>query len=289
VVSSLSDDIRRLLKRYNVRPEKKRGQSFLKSHSVVRDIVSLAEVTKQDDVLEIGGGLGILTMQLAERAHHVYVIEVDPKLVKALKDVLKDYTNVSIIEGDALKVDLPKVDKVIANLPYSISSEITFRILREMNFKEAVLMYQKEFASRLVASPGRTEYSRLTVNIQYHADVEKILDVPAEMFYPVPAVDSTVVRMIQRREGPFARDDFVFHWMIGGIYPYPNKNLRKTLQIWFRNLKTDKKLADDVLSRLEGTLTGSERLRSINIEQLTRLADVILDLIEEGTITDPRV
>ena len=154
-MSSLSDDIRRLLKRYNVRPKKKRGQTFLTSHSVVRDIVDLAEISKQDDVLEIGGGFGILTQQLAEKARHVHVIEIDPSLVMALGDALKDFTNVNIIDGDALKVDLPKVTKIVANLPYSISSEITFRVLREMDFEVAFLMYQKEFASRLVASPCR--------------------------------------------------------------------------------------------------------------------------------------
>jgi 16S rRNA (adenine1518-N6/adenine1519-N6)-dimethyltransferase len=287
-VSTLSDDIRRLLKRYNVRPEKKRGQSFLTNHRIVRDIVELAALSKQDDVLEIGGGFGILTQQLAEKTRQVHVIEIDSHLVKALIDALKEFTNVNVIEGDALNVDLPRVNKVVANLPYSVSSEITFRILREIEFEVAILMYQKEFASRLVARPGTTEYSRLTVNVQYHADVEQIFDVPAEMFYPVPTVDSTVVRMTPRKEGSFARDEYVFHWMIKGIYPYPNKNLRKTLQIWFRNLKIDKTLSDKVLARLDGFLTGKERLRSIEIEQLIKLADILLDLVEEDIIPDPR-
>ena len=287
-VSSLSDDIRSLLKRYNVKPKKKRGQSFLRSHSVARDIVDLAELTEQDEVLEIGGGFGVLTQRIAEKAQQVHVIEIDPRLVKALGDALKDLTNVNIIEGDALTVDLPRVNKIIANLPYSISSDITFRILKEIMFDNAILMYQKEFASRLVADSGTTEYSRLTINVQYYAEVEEILEVPADMFYPIPAVDSTVVRMTPRRKGSFARDVAVFHWMIGGIYPYPNKNLRNALQIWFRNLKIDKSLSDEVLTRMEGILTGKERLRSIDLDKLVRLSDVLLVLIEEGTIAGPR-
>ncbi|MBY8997469.1 MAG: ribosomal RNA small subunit methyltransferase A [Candidatus Thorarchaeota archaeon] len=287
-VSSLSDDIRRLLNRYNVRPDKKRGQSFLNSHSVARDIIVLAGLSEKDDVLEIGGGFGVLTQLIAEKARQIHVIEIDPRLVKALRDALKDFTNVNIIEGDALLVDLPKANKIIANLPYSISSKITFRILREMEFDDAILMYQKEFASRLVGCPGTTEYSRLTINVQYYAEVEEILEVPADMFYPVPAVDSTVVRMTPRKKGSFARDDAVFHWMIRGIYPYPNKNLRNALQIWFRNLRIDKSLSDEVLLRLDGVLTGKERLRSINLDQLVRLADALLVLIEEGTIAYPR-
>jgi 16S rRNA (adenine1518-N6/adenine1519-N6)-dimethyltransferase len=288
-VSSLSDDIRRLLNRYKVKPAKKRGQSFLRSHSVARDIVALAELSEQDDVLEIGGGLGVLTRQIAEKARRVHVIEIDPNLVKALNDALKDFSNIEIIEGNALTVDLPRVNKIIANLPYSISSEITFRILKEMDFEEAILMYQKEFASRLVAYPGSTEYSRLTINVQYYAEVEEMLEVPADMFYPVPAVDSTVVRMTPRSKGTFAKDDAVFHWMIGGIYPYPNKKLRNALQIWFRILGIDVNQSDEVLKRLDDILTGNERLRSIGLDQLVRLADVLLVLIEEGTVTDPRV
>ena len=288
-VSSLSDDIRRLLKRYKVRPKKKRGQSFLSSHSIARRIVDLAELSEQDEVLEIGGGFGVLTRQIAENAQQVHVIEIDPRLVKALRDVAEDFTNIRIIEGDALTIDLPKVSKIISNLPYSISSEITFRILREMEFEEAILMYQKEFASRLVANSGTPEYSRLTINVQYYAEVEEVLEVPADMFYPVPAVDSTVVRIVPRSKGPFARDDSVFHWMIGGIYPYPNKNLRRALRIWFRNLKMDKSMSDEVLKRLEGVLKGDERLRSINLDDLVSLADVLLELIESGTMTDPRV
>ncbi len=269
-------------------PKKKRGQSFLSSHSIARDIVNLAELAEQDEVLEIGGGLGVLTRQIAEKARHVHVIEVDPRLVRALHDAVTDFNNVSIIEGDALTVDLPPVNKVISNLPYSISSEITFRMLRELEFEEAILMYQKEFSSRLVANPGTQEYSRLTINIQYYAEVEEVLEVPARMFYPVPAVDSTVVRMVPRSKGSFAKDDSVFHWMIGGIYPYPNKNLRKALRIWFRNLGMDKSLSDDVLKCLDGTLRGDERLRSIGLDALVSLADVLLELIENRTITDPR-
>jgi 16S rRNA (adenine1518-N6/adenine1519-N6)-dimethyltransferase len=288
-VSTLSDDIRGLLKRYKVQPTKKRGQSFLTNYAVAKEIVDFAELTEQDRVLEIGGGLGVLTQQIAEKAGEVHVVEIDANLVRALCDKVRDYNNVNIIEGDALTVDLPKVNKIVSNLPYSISSEITFRILQELEYEMAVLMYQKEFASRLVAAPGTPEYSRLSINVQYYARVEEVLEVPAEMFYPVPVVDSVVVRMVPRSAGPIARDHSVFHWMIAGIYPYPNKNLRRALRIWFRNLGLERTLADDALKRLDGLLSGEERLRSISLVALVSLADVILEFIESGAIADPRV
>lgn len=283
----LSDEIRILLNRYKVKPRKKYGQSFLKSHAIAREIVQLAKVSSKDSVLEIGGGLGMLTRWIAAEAGKVHVIEIEPGLIKALNDVSRGFGNLEIIEGDALTVSLPDANKVVANLPYSISSEITFRLLRELNFESMVLMYQKEFASRLVAKPGSSEYSRLTVNVQYHAKAELMMDVSADMFYPVPAVDSTVVRITPRTEGPHAKDESIFHWMIGGIYLYPNKNVRKAFRIWFKNIGIDSTILDDLLIRVENYLEGSEKLRSIDLRTLILVSDVLYDMISEGLIIKP--
>ena len=288
-VSSLSDEeIRALLKKYKVHPTKKRGQSFLKSQQVARNIVSAAGITKEDIILEVGGGLGILTKQLVQVGGHVHVIELDSGLVKALHDTFVDCENITIIEGDALKVPLPNVTKVVSNLPYSISSEITFRMLRELKFEQAILMYQKEFAQRLQAIPGTSEYSRLSVNIGYQAEIEHLLDVPADKFYPVPAVDSVVVRLKQNLRVPRAKSDDVFFWMINGIFPYPNKHLRKAMRIWFRNLKVDQNLVDVVLKHCKNCPKVDDRLRTIAIEKLVLLADALLILIEDGKLPDPR-
>ena len=201
---------------------------------------------------------------------------------------MKDYDNISIIEGDALKVPLPVVTKIVSNLPYSIASEITFRMLREINFEQAILMYQKEYAQRLHATPGTSKYSRLTVNIRYQAEVEHLMEVPADMFYPIPAVDSVVVRLKHNTLGPRAKSDDVFFWMVRGIFSYPNKHLRKALRIWFRNLNVDKNLAEVALDNCEGYPKSDDRLRTIDIEKLVTLADVLLDLVEDGKIPDPR-
>lgn len=288
-VSFLSDDeIRALLKKYKVRPTKKHGQSFLKSQQVARNIVRSAEITKEDTILEVGGGLGILTKQLVQEGGHIYVIELDPGLVQALRSTFADRENITIIEGDALKVPLPNVTKIVSNLPYSISSEITFRILRELEFEQAILMYQKEYAQRLQAIPGTSEYSRLSVNIGYQAEVEHLMDVPADKFYPVPAVDSVVVRLKKSTKVPRAKNDDVFFWMINGIFSYPNKHLRKAMRIWFRNLRVDQNLVDVVLEHCTSGPRGDDRLRTIAIGKLVMLADSLLILIEDGKLPDPR-
>jgi 16S rRNA (adenine1518-N6/adenine1519-N6)-dimethyltransferase len=288
-VSLLSDNmIESLLRKYGVRPNKKLGQSFLKSSKVAHDMVTAASITKRDTVLEVGGGLGILTEAIAQEAGQVYVIEISAGLSRALRDLFRGQNNVKIIEGDALTLALPEVTKAVSNLPYSISSEITFRLLRELSFEQAVLMYQKEFAERMYADPGTQDYSRLTINIKYKADVEHLMDVPATLFHPVPAVDSVVVRLKHRTQGPWAKDDFIFHWMVTGLYSYPNKNLRKALGIWFRNIGADKKIAETVMDTCNAFLKGDERLRTISLDNLVRLADSVLSSIEEGALPDPR-
>ncbi|MHA2424720.1 MAG: 16S rRNA (adenine(1518)-N(6)/adenine(1519)-N(6))-dimethyltransferase RsmA, partial [Candidatus Thorarchaeota archaeon] len=274
------------LSKYSVRPSKKKGQSFLKSKNIAKKIVAAAEITSDDFVLEIGGGLGILTSLLAEVSKQVTVIELELGLVKALKEILGDRSNVQIIHGNALTVDLPEVNKVVANLPYSISSEMLFRLLKESTFVRGVLMFQKEFSERLLAQPSSPVYSRLSIDFQYLGIASHVMDVGARNFYPVPAVDSSVLKITKRTSGPFASDSEVFFWMVHGIYSYPNKQLRKALKIWLRNIgKPD--LGKDLFSRVEG-LAETSRLRTLSMDTLVRLSDVVSELIEEGKLEGPK-
>ncbi|MGD9382036.1 MAG: 16S rRNA (adenine(1518)-N(6)/adenine(1519)-N(6))-dimethyltransferase RsmA, partial [Candidatus Thorarchaeota archaeon] len=236
--------IRSLLRKYNVTPDKNLGQSFLVNPVIARKIVESANLDSDTVVLEIGGGLGMLSERLAEHAGRVYIVEIDERLVLALREILSEYSNVDIIQGDALTVDLPEVDRVVSNLPYSISSPITFRLLEEAKFQFAVLMYQNEFAQRLVAKPGSSNYSRLSVDVQYAAHIQEIMYVPATDFYPVPVVDSMVVRVELRKDGSFAKDKRILFWLVHGIFSYPNKVLRKALRIWFKNLGQDRSLVN---------------------------------------------
>ena len=286
--SLFQEEVKSLLRKYSVRPSKKTGQNFLTNQKIARDIVWSANLTKDESVLEIGGGLGILTQWIAQCAKTVYVVEKDVGLVSALREILRELDNVEIIEGDALEIDFPEVDKVVCNLPYSISSDITFRLLEQVKFESATLMYQKEFAERLLAEPGSANYARLTIGVRYHVDVAQIMSVPASKFYPVPKVDSSVVCLTPRLTGPFARKPEIFFWLIHGIYSYPNKQIGKALRIWFRNMKLDRALATTLLDKAGASVTGTERLRSLAPDSLIMLADCLVEMIEDESIPDPR-
>ncbi len=280
-------EVRSLLRRYGVIPSRDKGQIFLTSENIARTIVASASIAKEETVLEIGGGLGILSETLSNAARHLYIIEIEEGLVRALRDRLRNCGNVTILHQDALIADIPSVDKVVSNLPYSAASEITFRLLEVCPFELAIMMYQKEFASRLLAEPGTQEYSRLSVDFQYLGTAESIMDVKAAEFFPVPQVDSSVLAIKRRTTGAFARNPTNFFWMVNGLYSYPNKQLRKALQIWLKLLgKAD--LTDDLLGALPDTLHGALRLRNLSTEQLVILADVITDFIDEGKLTGPR-
>jgi len=191
-------------------------------------MVGYAGLSHDDVVLEVGAGIGNLTSLLAERASKVIAIERDRRLVKILRERLKGDPNVEIVHGDALRIEIPKFNKVVANLPYGISSDITFRLL-ERELELAVLMYQLEFAKRLVAKPGSDDYSRLTVNAYYHAHVELLDEVPPAAFFPRPKVTSAIVRL-KPREPPFeVVNEKIFFNVVRALFQHRRKRVRNAL------------------------------------------------------------
>jgi len=183
--------------------KQKLGQNFLIDKKVAKQEVKYANITHDDIVLEIGPGHGILTKLLAERAKKVVAIEIDKNLFSNLKNSLPD--NVELFNGDALKLDfeiLPKFNKIVSNLPFQISSPITFKFF-DYNFDLAILIYQKEFANRMTASPGSKDYSRLSVGVYYKTKCEPLETIPKSCFKPKPKVDSCMIRLIPRKSPPF--------------------------------------------------------------------------------------
>jgi len=187
----MRDELFSLIYKYNLRPNRDLGQNFLIVPDIIERNVERAELSERDVVLEIGPGLGVLTKELAERAGKVYAIEKDRRIIEILR---KEYAwpNVELIEGDAVKVEWPEFNKMVSNLPYQISSPVTFKLLRH-DFERAVLIYQLEFAERMVAKPGDKNYSRLSLMVQAKANVELVERIGKGAFWPRPKVDSAVV------------------------------------------------------------------------------------------------
>lgn len=194
--------VQAILNRYGLRPHKAWGQNFLIDKNIAEKIVNLAELMGED-VVEIGPGLGSLTIPAAQRARELVAIEIDRGLVQALAEMLAGITNVRVINGDALEVDFnaffPQSYIILANLPYSITSPLLLRLCeKKWRIKRAVIMVQLEVARRLMASPGSKDYGSLTVAVGYCMQAEWLFKVPATAFWPRPEVDSAVIRLQPR-------------------------------------------------------------------------------------------
>jgi 16S rRNA (adenine1518-N6/adenine1519-N6)-dimethyltransferase len=190
----------KLIAETGIVPKKSKGQNFLTDGRVADRHVDFADISPDESVLEVGPGLGILTERLVEKSTNVTCIEIDEILANYTADRFGD--RLTLIRGDAVKVDFPRFDKFVSNLPYSVSTPIIFKLL-DHKFSKAVVMVQKEFADRMVADVGSPDYSRLTVNLFYRADCTILEKVPRSRFNPQPQVDSALVEILPR-PAPFS-------------------------------------------------------------------------------------
>ena len=194
-----------VLQKYHFNFQKKFGQNFLIDTTVLDRIISSAEITKEDCVLEIGPGIGTMTQYLAERAGSVVAVEIDKALIPILEETLQDYDNVTVINDDILKVDINRLVeeknggrpiKVVANLPYYITTPIIMGLFESrVPLKSITIMVQKEVADRMQVGPGTKDYGALSLAVQYYAKPEIVANVPPNCFIPRPNVGSAVIRL----------------------------------------------------------------------------------------------
>lgn len=213
-----------------VRPNKRLGQHFLRDKSVVEKTILALELDGWERVLEIGPGEGVLTEALAAHAGEVVAVELDRGLVAGLRYAMPD--NVEVVHGDALQVDLEGLgpfDRIAGNLPYQISSPLTFRIF-DLSFQRAVFLYQFEFAERLAAVVGDPSYGRLSVTRAYRARAQMLRKVKPGAFHPVPKVMSGLIALIPHDTEPFPVGDVgFFDALVRELFTQRRKTLRKAL------------------------------------------------------------
>ena len=257
--------IKELLQKYNIKPSKRLGQNFLIDKSVLRKIIETANLSSKDTILEIGPGLGILTIELAKQAKQVIAVEKDKRMCEILKEVLKDYKNVKIINQDALSYELPASRqggrvtsyKLIANLPYYITSPVIRKFLETKNHpKETILMVQKEVAQRIVAKP--LQMNLLAVAVQFYAKAEIVSYVRKKSFYPQPKVDSAIIKIVPQ--------------------PIPKINTKKFFQLVKtgfsskrKMLKNNLQLEESILKKIK--INPKTRAENLSIQDWLKLYD----------------
>ena len=229
-----------IVRSHNIKAQKKFGQNFLTDDNVLDEIVEAAGVCGEDHVIEIGPGLGTLTKRLAEKAGHVTAIEIDRQMIPVLDEVLAGYDNTRVICADVLKTDMQEIAgaypgenvKVVANLPYYITTPIVTGLLESgVHYKSITVMVQTEVAERMQTGPGSKEYGALSLAVQYYSRPEIIIDVPPESFYPMPGVDSSVIRLDLYEEPPVSvKDPDKMFGIIKASFMQRRKTLSNALQ-----------------------------------------------------------
>jgi len=278
-----------LKEKHGFKISKSLGQNFLTDQNIIDKIVEGAEVCDEDLVIEIGPGMGVLTMALAEQAGKVIAVEIDRNLIPILSDTLKEYDNIEIIQGDILKQNLNDIIqqhltasgkddfktenvKIVGNLPYYITTPVIMKILEEKTkAKSLTVMMQKEVAERINAKAGTKAYGAITVAINYYCTVHHVSDVSRTVFYPKPNVDSQVLRLDIRETPPVSLiDDSVFFACIKAGFGQRRKTLLNSLT-GINGL--DKSAALEVLQN--AGIDPMRRAETLNIEEFATLANCV--------------
>jgi len=274
-------DPRALLGRYGLSAKKSWGQNFLVSERVYRSIVDATVMAVGDWVVELGAGLGTLTMRLADRAYEgkVFAVERDRDLVAVLHEELGHLEGIEIVADNALTYDIGMVARwrgepviVCGNLPYNIASQILFRIVESRrSISHAVVMIQREMADRLLAEPGTKAYGALGVLVRAYLDVHQVLRVRHDAFSPPPKVESTVVKLVPLAEGepraPFA-DEGMFRDLVHVAFQQRRKTLRNAMRARFDTAIVDAALA-------AAAIDGKRRGETLSIDEFAALSDAL--------------
>lgn len=278
---------RAIMEKYGIHTKKGFGQNFLTDLNVLKNIVSAAEITRDDNVIEIGPGIGALTEQLAQAAGEVLALEIDQDLIPVLAEVLAPYDNVTVLNQDVLQANLPELIKqqftdpsrpikVVANLPYYITSPILMNLLAApVDWAAICVMMQKEVAQRLTAQPGTKQYGALTLAIEYQMTAEIAFNVSRRVFVPAPNVDSAIV-VLRPRTTPLLVQPFNKQKLFGfirGCFAHRRKSLWNNLQATVGKQPAVKEKMQAILTAL--AISPQTRPERLTLEQFIELANAL--------------
>ncbi|MGN1299792.1 MAG: 16S rRNA (adenine(1518)-N(6)/adenine(1519)-N(6))-dimethyltransferase RsmA [Clostridia bacterium] len=275
-----------ILHKYKIQANKSLGQNFLIDNSVIEEIINNSNIGKEDLVIEIGPGLGVLTNRLLQEAKYVISVELDPRMVDILQDRFSsniDNGQLEIINDDILKVDLQRIIeekkpsikhvKIVANLPYYISTPIIIKLLENrLSIDEIIVMVQKEVAERLIARTGSREAGTITYLVEYYAQAESVVKVPKESFIPSPKVESEVIKLKVRKQPKIAiKDEKILFNIIQKSFMQRRKTLANALVN--SHIMADKTSVEEMLNTLG--LDKNVRGESLTLEQFGAISDYI--------------
>lgn len=272
--------VKEVLSSHGFKFSKSLGQNFLIDGNIVRKIVSESNITKDDYVLEIGPGMGTLTEELGLRAKKVVAVELDDSLLPILDQTLAAYDNIEIVHGDILKIDLPKLIeeklnggpvKVVANLPYYVTTPIIAKLIEEgLNLESVTVMVQKEVADRMASKPGSKVYGSLSVFVNFYSDPKVIVKVPKTVFMPQPKIDSSVIKLTLKKELPDI-DREKFFKVVKAAFSKRRKTIINCLSSY--GFDIDKETIRKALESLD--INPEERAENLSVEEFMNISKIL--------------
>ena len=274
---NLREETIAILNKYGLKANKKLGQNFLINENIINEIIEKAEVSKDDVIIEIGPGLGSLTKELINNAKKVIAIELDPNMVDLLKTRFGLYDNFEIIYGDVLKINLRDLInenenvKVVANLPYYITTPIIMKLLEEkLNIKSITVMVQKEVGERICATHKDKEYGAITVSVLYYTTPQIVINVPKENFLPAPEVDSCVIRLdLLEKPRVTVSNEKLFFRLVKGAFTQRRKTINNSLTC----IGKSKEEIKEILYKLN--IDEKLRAENLSIEQYAMITNML--------------
>ena len=279
------EETKSIMKKYNIKANKSLGQNFLINNEVVENIINSSEIAETDMIIEIGPGLGTLTKYLLEKAGKVLCIELDSKMIRILQDRFKKYDNFELINADILKVNLNEIIyknkkegkikniKVVANLPYYITTPIIMKLLEEkLDIESITVMIQKEVADRLIEIPGGKNTGAITYTVYYYCNSQKIMEVPNSSFIPEPEVTSEVIKLNLRKKTAVEMENPKVMFM---IIKSAFMQRRKTLLNALTNTKIFTSKEDGIILLKQLGIKENIRAEKLSIQEFADIANII--------------
>jgi 16S rRNA (adenine1518-N6/adenine1519-N6)-dimethyltransferase len=270
---SLLEATKSLLRTHRIFPNKSLGQNFTVEPSVFRHMMDYALLDQSDVVLDVGAGLGFLSCSLAGKCKSVFAVEADAGLVEVLREQVGNLSNVQVLRGSVFKVQIPFFNKVVSIPPYQISSRLVLWLFGR-DLDGGVLVLQKEFANRLMASIGSDDYGWLTAVTYYYSKVELLDEVPNWMFYPQPGVDSIIVRLKPKKPSPFILEDrALFVQLVKSLFRNRNRKVRNAVLPILMGICA--LTAENAVEKAKALPYCNERVRELAPEDLGALTNAI--------------
>ena len=296
-MENILEETKNIMRRYNIKPNKSLGQNFLINSEVVENIVQSSDITKDDMVIEIGPGLGVLTKYLLEKAKKVVCIELDTKMVKILQDRFSEYDNIEIINTDVLKINLNEIIeknkgeirkvKVVANLQYYITTPIIMKLIEDrLDIESITVMIQKEVADRLIEIPGGKNTGAITYTVYYYCTSKKIMEVPNTSFIPEPEVTSEIIKMDLRYKPVVdVENPQIMFRIIKSAFMQRRKTLLNALTN--ANVFINKEQGINTLKELN--LKENVRAEELTIQDFSNITKIVFGKLKGKNGTDPQL